>query len=144
MKLRARQQARFSALYVAVAVIVLIFLQSWLLTPQAQEIPMSQLIEWVREGRVVRVSFGEREIRGALREPPADTPAPSPRWEKKRSARQRVHHGATWIEPAGTPPARSCRAVAADKSRRREGAPAGSGRPPEASSTAASTSRPTS
>src|SRR5215475_16034018 len=80
MKLRARQQARFSALYVAVAVIVLIFLQSWLLTPQAQEIPMSQLIEWVREGRVVRFSFGEREIRGALKEPAADAPVPSPRW----------------------------------------------------------------
>jgi cell division protease FtsH len=80
MKLRARQQARFSALYVAVAVVVLIFLQSWLLTPQAQEIPMSRLIEWVREGRVVRVSFGEREIRGVLKEPPPDTPTPSPEW----------------------------------------------------------------
>jgi cell division protease FtsH len=80
MKLRARQQARFSALYVAVAVVVLIFLQSWLLTPQAQEIPMSRLIEWVREGRVVRVSFGEREIRGVLKEPPPDVPTPSPEW----------------------------------------------------------------
>src|SRR4029453_16935544 len=80
MKLRARQQARFSALYVAVAVVVLIFLQSWLLTPQAQEIPMSRLIEWVREGRVVRVSFGEREIRGVLKEPPPDAPTPSPEW----------------------------------------------------------------
>jgi cell division protease FtsH len=80
MKLRARQQARFSALYVAVAVVVLIFLQSWLLTPQAQEIPMSRLIEWVREGRVVRVSFGEREIRGVLTEPPPDAPTPSPEW----------------------------------------------------------------
>ena len=80
MKLRARQQARFSALYVAVAVVVLIFLQSWLLTPQAQEIPMSRLVEWVREGRVARVSFGEREIRGALKEPLPDTPAPTPQW----------------------------------------------------------------
>jgi cell division protease FtsH len=80
MKLRARQQARFSALYVAVAVVVLIFLQSWLLTPQAQEIPMSRLVDWVREGRVARVSFGEREIRGALKEPLPDTPAPTPQW----------------------------------------------------------------
>ncbi len=69
MKLRARQQARFSALYVAVAIVVLVFLQSWLLAPQAQEIPMSRLVEWVREGRVARVSFGEREIRGVLTEP---------------------------------------------------------------------------
>ena len=38
MKPRIRQQARFSALYVAVAVIVLVFLQSWLLAPQAEEI----------------------------------------------------------------------------------------------------------
>jgi cell division protease FtsH len=80
MKLRARQQARFSALYVAVAIVVLIFLQSWLLTPQAQEIPMSQLIQWVREERVVRVSIGEREIRGVLREPPNDAPVPAPQW----------------------------------------------------------------
>ncbi|HWC04754.1 MAG TPA: ATP-dependent zinc metalloprotease FtsH [Methylomirabilota bacterium] len=87
MKLRARQQARFSALYIAVAVIVLIFLQSWLLTPQAQEIPMSRLIEWVRQDRVVRVSFGEREVRGALKEPPADAPAPGPPWLTRLTGR---------------------------------------------------------
>jgi cell division protease FtsH len=80
MKPRIRQQARFSALYIAVAVVVLIFLQSWLLTPQAQEIPMSRLVEWVREGRVARVSFGEREIRGALKVPFPDTPPPTPQW----------------------------------------------------------------
>src|SRR5574342_132319 len=79
MKLRT-QQFRFSALYVAVAVVVLIFLQNWLLTPQAQEIPMSRLVEWVRADRVARVSFGEREIRGVLKEPPADAPLPSPQW----------------------------------------------------------------
>jgi cell division protease FtsH len=80
MKPRVRQQARFSALYVAVAVIVLVFLQSWLLAPQAEEIPMSRLIEWVREGRVARVSFGEREIRGVLKEPLKGTAAPGPDW----------------------------------------------------------------
>jgi cell division protease FtsH len=80
MKLRARQQARFSALYVAVAIVVLVFLQSWLLAPQAQEIPMSRLIEWVREGRVARVSFGEREIRGVLKEPLKGAEAPGPDW----------------------------------------------------------------
>ena len=80
MKPRIRQQARFSALYIAVAVIVLIFLQSWLLTPQAQEIPISRLVEWVREDRVARVSFGEREIRGVLKEPIADAPVPAPQW----------------------------------------------------------------
>jgi cell division protease FtsH len=80
MKPRIRQQARFSALYIAVAVVVLIFLQSWLLTPQAQEIPMSRLVEWVREGRVARVSFGEREIRGVLKEPIPGASAPTPQW----------------------------------------------------------------
>src|SRR5262245_23884764 len=80
MKPRIRQQARFSALYVAVAVVVLIFLQSWLIAPQAQEIPMSRLIEWVREGRVARVSFGEREIRGVLKEPLKGVEAPGPDW----------------------------------------------------------------
>jgi cell division protease FtsH len=80
MKLRARQQARFSALYVAVAIVVLVFLQSWLLAPQAQEIPMSRLIEWVREDRVARVSFGEREIRGVLKEPLKGAEAPGPDW----------------------------------------------------------------
>jgi cell division protease FtsH len=80
MKLRARQQARFSALYVAAAIIVLVFLQSWLLAPQAKEIPMSRLMEWVREGRVAQVSFGEREIRGVLKEPLERAEAPGPDW----------------------------------------------------------------
>ena len=80
MKLRGRQQARFSALYVAAAIIVLVFLQSWLLAPQAKEIPMSRLIEWVREGRVAQVSFGEREIRGVLKEPLPGAEAPGPDW----------------------------------------------------------------
>jgi cell division protease FtsH len=80
MKPRIRQQARFSILYIAVAVVVLVFLQSWLLTPQAQEIPMSRLVEWVREDRVARVSFGEHEIRGVLKEPIPDAPAPGPDW----------------------------------------------------------------
>jgi cell division protease FtsH len=69
MKPRARQQARFSALYVAAAVLVLIILQSWLLAPRPQEVPLSRLVEWVREDKVAQVSFGEREIRGVLKQP---------------------------------------------------------------------------
>jgi cell division protease FtsH len=68
MKLRTRQQAKFSALYVAIAVVILVLLQSWLLAPRPQEVPMSRLLDWVREGRVARVSFGEREIRGVLKQ----------------------------------------------------------------------------
>jgi len=74
MKPRIRQQAKFSALYVAVAVIVLVLLQSWLLAPRPQEIPLSKMVEWVREDRVARVSFGEREIRGVLKQPVTPEP----------------------------------------------------------------------
>ena len=70
MKPRVRQQAKFSALYVAVAVVVLVLLQSWLLAPRPQEVPMSRLIEWIGQDKVARVSFGEREIRGVLKEAP--------------------------------------------------------------------------
>ena len=66
MKPRSRQQAQFSALYVALGVLVLITLQTWLLAPRIREIPMSRLIEWVREEKVASVSFGEKEIRGVL------------------------------------------------------------------------------
>jgi len=81
MKRDARRQAQFSALYVAAAVILLIVVQSWLLAAAVQELPMSRLLELVREDKVVRVSFGEKEIRGILRKDalPARTPAP-PEW----------------------------------------------------------------
>jgi cell division protease FtsH len=72
MKPRARLQAKFSAFYIAIAVLVLVMLQSWLLTPRAREIPISRLVQWVREDRVARVSFGEKEIRGVLKQPVAD------------------------------------------------------------------------
>jgi cell division protease FtsH len=81
MKPRARLQAKFSAFYVAIAVLVLVLLQSWLLTPRARELPMSQLLEWVRQDRVARVSFGEREIRGVLKQPaPPDGADTTPDW----------------------------------------------------------------
>jgi cell division protease FtsH len=80
MKPRARQQAKFSALYVALAVVVLVLLQGWLLAPRAQEIPMSRLRQWVREDRVARVSFGEREIRGVLKQPAPGAAAAPPDW----------------------------------------------------------------
>ncbi len=79
MKRRARQQAQFSAFYVAVGVVVLFLLQSWLLASRIQEIPMSRLIELVRGDKVARASFAEREIRGALKKeavPPAPPSVP--------------------------------------------------------------------
>ncbi|MGH7318856.1 MAG: ATP-dependent zinc metalloprotease FtsH [Candidatus Rokuibacteriota bacterium] len=76
-----RQQTRFSALYVALGVLVLIVLQTWLLAPRIQEIPMSRFLELVREGKVARVSFGEREIRGVFKPEAVPPPAkPAPEW----------------------------------------------------------------
>src|SRR5262249_62121320 len=89
MTRRARQQAQFSAFYVAIAVVVLVLLQSWLLAPRVQEIPMSQLIERVREDKVARVSFGEREIRGELKQAPPAAESGVPDWlERLTGSRQ--------------------------------------------------------
>jgi cell division protease FtsH len=81
MKRHARKQAQFSALYVALGVVVLMLLQSWLLSPRIQELPLSRLLELVREDKVASVSFGEKEIRGTLKKDalPA-TPGSAPDW----------------------------------------------------------------
>jgi cell division protease FtsH len=81
MKRRARQQAQFSALYVVLGILVLVMLQSWLLAPRIQEIPMSRLLELARENKIERVSFGETEIRGVLRKEAEPGRAPArPDW----------------------------------------------------------------
>src|SRR3990172_4524690 len=68
MKRQIRQQARFSLVYLVIAVLALSLIQSWLFLPQPAEIPYSQFLQWIREGKVVRVSVGEREIRGVVKE----------------------------------------------------------------------------
>jgi cell division protease FtsH len=80
VKRRVRQQAQFSALYVAVGVLVLILLQTWFLAPRIQELPMSRLLELVREDKVARVSFGEKEIRGVLKKEAVPQKDPGPDW----------------------------------------------------------------
>jgi len=91
MKPRSRQQAQFSALYVALGVLVLIALQSWLLAPRIREIPMSRLFELVREDKVLSVSFGEKEIRGVLKKG-AEPPGARPDWlEQLTGADARLH-----------------------------------------------------
>jgi cell division protease FtsH len=50
--------------------------QSWLRAPLNVDIPMSQFLTLVREGKVLRVSLGEREIQGVLK--PGALPAPPP------------------------------------------------------------------
>jgi cell division protease FtsH len=87
MKPRMRQQARFSALYVLVAVVVLIGLQSWLVTPRPQELPLSRLLQLVREDQVARVSFSETEIRGVLKQPLPGSPT-APDWVTRLTGAQ--------------------------------------------------------
>jgi len=76
MKLPNRQKTQFSLVYLFIALMVVFALQSWLRAPVTVDIPMSQFLILVREGKVVRVSLGEREIQGVLK--PGALPAPPP------------------------------------------------------------------
>ncbi|MGH7264207.1 MAG: ATP-dependent zinc metalloprotease FtsH [Candidatus Rokuibacteriota bacterium] len=67
MTRRSRQQAQFSALYVALGVVLLVLLQTWFLAPRVEEVSMSRFLQLIREDKVARVSLGETEIHGVLR-----------------------------------------------------------------------------
>jgi cell division protease FtsH len=76
MKLPNRQKTQFSLVYLFIALMVVFAVQSWLRAPLNVDIPMSQFLTLVREGKVLRVSLGEREIQGVLK--PGALPAPPP------------------------------------------------------------------
>jgi cell division protease FtsH len=76
MKLPNRQKTQFSLVYLFIALMVVLAVQSWLRAPRTVDIPMSQFLTLVREGKVLRVSLGEREIQGMLK--PGALPAPPP------------------------------------------------------------------
>jgi cell division protease FtsH len=76
MKLPNRQKTQFSLVYLFIALMVVLAVQSWLRAPRTVDIPMSQFLTLVREGKVLRVSLGEREIQGFLK--PGALPAPAP------------------------------------------------------------------
>jgi cell division protease FtsH len=76
MKLPNRQKTQFSLIYLFIALMVVLSVQSWLRAPQTVDIPMSQFLALVREGKVVKVTLGEREIQGITR--PGALPAPPP------------------------------------------------------------------
>jgi cell division protease FtsH len=78
MKLPTRQKAQFSVVYVFIALMVLLMVQSWLQAPRTVEIPMSKFLSLVREGKVERVSLTEKEIRGTLKPGALPVPAPGP------------------------------------------------------------------
>ena len=76
MKLPNRQKTQFSLIYLFIALMVVLSVQSWLRAPQTVDIPMSQFLVLVREGKVLKVTLGEREIQGVTR--PGALPAPPP------------------------------------------------------------------
>lgn len=67
MKPRLSRRAQFSLAYVLVAVVVLLFLQFWLLAPRAVEIPMSKFLVLLRADKIDKVALTETEIRGLAR-----------------------------------------------------------------------------
>jgi cell division protease FtsH len=78
MKLPNRQKTQFSLVYLFIALMVVLAVQSWLRAPRTVDIPMSQFLNLVREGKVLRVSLGEREIQGVLKPGALPTPPPGP------------------------------------------------------------------
>ncbi len=76
MKLPNRQKTQFSLIYLFIALMVVLSVQSWLRAPQTVDIPMSQFLALVREGKVLKVTLGEREIQGIAK--PGSLPMPPP------------------------------------------------------------------
>jgi len=76
MKLPNRQKTQFSLVYLFIALMVVLSVQSWLRAPQTVDIPMSQFLALVRDGKVVKVTLGEREIQGIAK--PGSLPMPPP------------------------------------------------------------------
>jgi cell division protease FtsH len=77
MKRPIRQKTQFSLIYVLIAAAVLSIVQSWLVSPQTVEIPMSRFLTLVREDKVDKVYVTDKEIQGTLK--PGAMPAPAPR-----------------------------------------------------------------
>jgi cell division protease FtsH len=78
MKLPGKQKTQFSLFYLFIALTVLFVIQGWLVAPRPVEIPMSKFLTLVREGKVVKVSLTEREVRGTLKADALPTPEPGP------------------------------------------------------------------
>jgi cell division protease FtsH len=78
MKLPNRQKTQFSLVYLFIALMVVFAVQSWLRAPRTVDIPMSQFLTLVHEGKVLRVSLGEREIQGVLKPGALPTPPAGP------------------------------------------------------------------
>src|SRR2546422_5851078 len=79
MKPRMSQRIQFSLAYLLVAVIVLSFLQSWLLAPRAIEIPMSKFFELLKAHEGEKMAVTEREIPGIAQPGALPSPPSAPR-----------------------------------------------------------------
>jgi cell division protease FtsH len=77
MKRPIRQKTQFSLVYVLIAAVVLSIVQSWLVSPQTVEVPMSRFLALLREDKVDRVNVTDKEIQGTLK--PGALPAQAPR-----------------------------------------------------------------
>ena len=64
MKPQLSQRFQFTLAYLLVTMVVLSFLQSWLLAPRTVELSMSQFLELLRADKIERVAITDREIRG--------------------------------------------------------------------------------
>ena len=78
MKLPNRQKTQFSLIYLFIALMVVLSVQSWLRAPQTVDIPMSQFLALVREAKVLKVTLGEREIQGVAKPGALPMPPPGP------------------------------------------------------------------
>ncbi|HEY7250921.1 MAG TPA: ATP-dependent zinc metalloprotease FtsH [Methylomirabilota bacterium] len=101
MKLPNRQKTQFSLVYLFIALMVVFAVQSWLRAPVTVDIPMSQFLTLVREGKVLRVSLGEREIQGVLQ--PGALPAPPPGPGEKLRKLLGAEHGTIVFTTARIP-----------------------------------------
>ncbi len=77
MKRPIRQKTQFSLVYVLIAAVVLSVVQSWLVSPQTVEIPMSRFLALLRDDKIDRVNVTDKEIQGTLK--PGALPAQAPR-----------------------------------------------------------------
>src|SRR5436190_1389170 len=67
MKPQLSQRFQFTLAYLLVTMVVLSFLQSWLLAPRTVELPMSQFLGLLRADKIERVAITDREIRGVAK-----------------------------------------------------------------------------
>jgi cell division protease FtsH len=101
MKLPNRQKTQFSLIYLFIALMVVLSVQSWLRAPQTVDIPMSQFLTLIHEGKVLKVTLGEREIQGIAR--PGALPMPPPGPGDRLRALLGAHEGPTAFTTARIP-----------------------------------------